>query len=662
MERKFFQILFIFLSICFHALSASGQPANKPDLIPKEVFFDTDNVLRVILKNEGDAAVPGNQGKMSIFVDGRLAGEYPLTSFGDQTFRVPGGSSTLRTSLRIGGKNRRIAVHIDPENEVDESNEIQNTLSRTFTPRPKSGPDFIISNLELEPRPGLKTEPKYSLKVRIKNIGSRDSPANLKVRLKLAVNNAVVANLTRFLPALQAMGGSTTIIFEPPRQVFQPIRPGVVKKAKVRVELSTDHLFDEIDNTNNIREEILPGGPSLSPYTALLALPEIKYNIGWEGSNGTIYYSDWTENQKADLNKAILTLERGDPQALLDPPVLLDGLYISADDAWKIFLAHIAQSLWVEVHGVVGWHLTDFSYGQLMNLLDSYYLLRYEAATNRYFFDVMPLGMVTAWNPRICYEFLSNMKMIKSTQLETLYSLTDWVRGRLIHFVSGEINMDLFGYPGLPPIDKMLYPLAGKRHKTMGCWGTSGFYGGVLRSINIPVIHQTIGLSSDLPHSRPEFPSMDRSLVHGDDPYSQTLTPSGAVIPSSKMFYTLSEMTTKFINPTVDCVENQCNSTGDQASYNSSKDHWQLAYDYMSDYILYVYSEYGAQYLNDSLRGPRMGPTSSVQQLAKPYFTDAERAAMVTAVENKVREIGGGDLDAGKSKVMARYYRFHENK
>jgi hypothetical protein len=662
MVRRSFQILFIFLPICSYVLSASGQPANKPDLIPKEVALDANNVLRVTLKNEGEAEVPVNQGKLSIFVDGHQAAAYRFENLADQSFRLPGGSSTLSTSLRIRGKNRRIAVHVDPENQVEESNEFQNTLSRTITPHPISGPDLIISNLELEPRPALTKEPKYSLKIRIKNIGSEDSRANLKVGLKVAVNNTVVANLTQILPALHAMGGSTTVVLEQTRQVLQPLRPGGVRKANVRVELSTDRLLDEIDNTNNSREEILPGGPSLAPYAALLSLPRIRNAIGWEVSNGTIWYPDWTENQKADLNKAILALERGDPQALLDPPVLLDGLYISADDAWKIYLAHVAQSLWVEVHRVVPWRLTDFLDFQLIYLLDSYSLLRYEPTTNRYFFDVMPLGMVTAWNPRICYEFLSNMKTIKSTQLETIYALTDWARGRLIHFVSGESNSDLFGYSGLPPIDKVLYPLAGKLHKTLGCWGTSGFYGAVLRSINIPVIHQTIRLSGDGVHSRPEFPSVDRSLVHGDDPYSQILTPSGAVIPSSKLFYTLSEMTTKFINPAVDCVENQCNTTGDQASYNSSKDHWQLAHDYMSDYILFEYSAYDVQYLLDSLRGPRTGPASSVQPYVKPYFTDAERAAMVSAVENKVREIGGGDLNAGKSKVMARYNRFHENK
>ena len=660
MSRKVSHILFVSLSICFHVLSASGQPANKPDLIPKEVFFDTDNVLRAILRNEGDGEVPVHRGKLSIFIDGRPAGEYRFENLADQSFRLPGGSSTLRTSLRIGGKNRRVAVHIDPENQVDESNEIQNTLSRTFTPPVIAGPDFIITDLRLEFGPPLKTETKYSLRVKVQNIGSANSPANLRIRLNVAIDNRVVANLTRHLPTLHAGVGSTTFTIEPTKQVLQQMRLGILRKARVRVELTTYDLFDEIDNTNNVREQILPGGPSLAPYMTLLALPRIKENILWDGSEGVRSYSYWTEIQKGDLNTAILTLERGEPQALLEPPALLDGNFISADDAWKIFIAHVAQSLWVEVHGAVSWHLNDFPDDQIAYLLDGRTLLRYQSSTDRYLFDVMPLGMVTAWNPRICYEFLSNMKMIRSAQLETICALTDWMRGHLTHIVAGENNTDLFGYAGAPPIDKVLYPLAGKLHKTAGCWGTSGFYGGVLRSINIPVSHQTIHLLSDLVHSRPEFPSVDRSMPHGDDPYTAPLTPSGAVIPSSKIFYTSSEMITKFINPSVDCVGNQCNTIGDQASYNSSKDHWQSAYDYMADYILYEYAQYGAGYLNDSLRGPRIG--SGIHELAKPYFTDVERATMVAAVENRIREIGEGDLDVGKSKVVARFDRFLGNK
>jgi hypothetical protein len=477
-----------------------------------------------------------------------------------------------------------------------------------------------------------------------------NSPEGLEVQMRVDVNESLVANFTLTLPSLTAGTGTITVTPSPPIMISP--------NSTVRVALNTEHLLDEIDNTNNIREEILPHGPSLVPYKALLALPKIKRNIIWQGRSGVQNYSRWTESQKRDLINAILALEKGEPQALSTPPTLLRDNYISAeDDAWKIFLAHVAQSLWVEVHHAVSWHLTDFPDDQLAYLLDSRKLMSYNQATNKYKFDIM--GRITAWNPRICYEFLSNLKMIKSSQLQTIYALTDWMRGHLKHTARDEDFSELFGYAGPPPADKVLYPLEGRRHKTAGCWGTSGLYGAVLRSINIPVEHARTTFNG-LIHSRPAFPSVNRSMPHGDDPYKRLLTPSGAVIPSSKIFYTSAEMIVKFLIPPVDCIRGECNTVSEQASYNSNKDHLQLACDYMVDYILYLYARDGANYLNDYLRGPiRRGV---VHEYVKPYFTAEERAAIIAAVENKLREIGGGDLEAGKAKVIDRFQRFDENK
>jgi hypothetical protein len=206
----------------------------------------------------------------------------------------------------------------------------------------------------------------------------------------------------------------------------------------------------------------------------------------------------------------------------------------------------------------------------------------------------------------------------------------------------------------------MLYPLKGRRHVAAGCWGVSGFYAAVLRSVNIPVKNGYVKLNEDVIHSRPYFPTFDRGLAHGDDVYTSILSPSGVVIPPSRFFYTSFEINAKLTNPTVDCVEGDCNTTGEQASYNFRKDHLQLAYDYMADYLLCQYAYFGGEYLNNSLRGPRISGT--INEYVKPYFSESERATMVAAVENKVREIGEGDLEAGKSIVLERRDRFLMNK
>jgi hypothetical protein len=52
----------------------------------------------------------------------------------------------------------------------------------------------------------------------------------------------------------------------------------------------------------------------------------------------------------------------------------------------------------------------------------------------------------------------------------------------------------------------------------------------------------------------------------------------------------------------------------------------------------------------------------SVHEFVRPYFSNAERAIMVEVVGIKIREIGGGDIAAGKRKVIDRWNRFGQNR
>jgi hypothetical protein len=467
------------------------------------------------------------------------------------------------------------------------------------------------------------------------------------VLVRVIVNERVAANLTPALPALAA-GGGTMMIFPSPHIV---VAPG----SKVRVLLNMNSFYDELDNTNNVREEILPAGPSLARYASLLALPTIINNIIWQESSGLKNYAAWTADQQGALNSSILALENGESATLEGPPELLAGNSISRDDAWRIYLAHIAQSLWVEAHWAVPWRLADFTDSQLSYLLDSRKLFRYDSGSDVYLFDNEVMGYITAWDPRSCYTFISCLGMIKPTQIETIYALTDWMRGHLLHMVGDDYSAQ-YGYAGPPPADKILYPLEDKRHYSAGCGCTSGLYGEVLRSVNIPV-ENAHGVGS---HHRPAFPSVDRSLVHGDDVYGGYLLPSGAVIPSARLFYTYAQMESRFIHPALDCLGSICNSEYEQGIFNQRKDELQLAYDFMGDGLLDEYAVFGADHLNESLAVLREG--GKTHALCKPLFTAAERTAMVRAVEDRIRVIGGGDLETGKTIVMTRRYLFGQNR
>ncbi|MFP5285918.1 MAG: hypothetical protein ACLGI9_09300, partial [Thermoanaerobaculia bacterium] len=536
----------------------------------------------------------------------------------------------------------RISVFVDAGRNIVESNEFQNTLSRTVTPPAQNGPDFILHDLSLAPGGALR--------IHVRNIGPAASPAGLSVRIRVIVDESVAADLTPSLPALAASGG-TTLIAPAPAIL-------VAAGSRVRALFNVNHFGDDIDSTNGVREEVLPDGPSLAPYLALLGQPRIRDNILWQNGGGVRSYGAWSASEKDQLHQAILRLERGEPQVPAAPPALLPGNAISSTDAWNIFLAHVAHALWVEHHDAVPWNLLDFTDPQLAFLLDGRKLLAFGGGGS-YSFSTGLMGSITAWNPRISYEFMRNLGMIGSSQLNTVHALTDWMRGHLIHTFAGEDFNVLFGYPGHPPADKVLYALAGQRHKTAGCWGTSGLYGAVLRGVNIPVERGNIALHNGS-HARPVFPSVNRSLPHGDDPYTSTLTPSGAVIPSSGLFYTSAQMNTRFLSPAIDCDAGDCNTVGEQATYNAAKDHLQAAFDAMGDGLLVDYAQHGPEYLNDTLRGIRYG--GDIVEFAFPFFTAPQRATMVTAVGNRISEIGGGNLEDGKTIVNQRYGRFGANK
>lgn len=619
----------------------------RPDLVPKGLYFDSNRILHVGLANEGAAAVPSGIGEISVFADGRLLSRIALSAIADQSFRTPGRRIDFATDLRIGRSYRRIMVVVDPQDEIAESNEVQNTISRTLTPPTVTGPDLAVRDLQL----GAGN----TLRIGVQNLGTVSTPPNMPVRLRIFHNGTQVVDAIQTVPALA-----------PGPPVFVPV-PAVTVSARARIKVIAlpQASSADIDISNNYRVETLPDGPSLLPYRTLLAVPKIRHNILWHGfeHNGQFSektYDQWTAAQKTDLDQAILLLEREGRHALTLPPALVSASSFALQDAWKIYLAHVAHCLWTEVHRIVSWRLANFRDDDLKLLLDSRTLMAVQNTTpNTYRFDTNLLGNVTAWNPRISYQFLSNLDMIKPTQAATIFAVTDWMRAHLIHIGGGTVYADQYGYAGPPPADRVLYPLEGKRHITAGCWGTTGLYAALLRSVNIPVKSSKIQLNGGR-HSNPEFPTAGLALVHGDDPYTMQLDMSGNIIPSADLFYSLAELSDRFINPPIDCDGSRCNSVDVQASYNQEKDQWRLAHDYLADYPLYIYARNGAAALNARLDGP--DPDLAGYDYVQPLFQPAERQVIIDDVANKLTQIGNGDLAAGGAIVIERWRRFADNK
>ncbi len=633
-------ILGLFLLLTF----AMGKCENqRPDLVPRKISFNSKNVLEVTFENQGKAKVPQGQCIVSIYINGEKEGSYDLNNLADQSFRKPGSRYTIKTNFKMDDEVRRIGFEVDAWEDVKELNEVQNELTQTVTPSYISGPDYIIKDLFLNK--------KDELRIKVQNWGHTPSPKDMKVSLKVLVNDKTKANFSHKLPSLPA--GHTNVV-KPPNPVT------ITNNSEVRALISTDSLHDEIDNRNNVREEIIPDGPPFHAYKVLLNRPHIADNLKWEGSKGVKKYPNWINKRKRDLKKAILRLEEGRPCQVSKPPALDGDQTISSSDAWAIFLAHVAQTLWVEKNRLVKWRLRGMTDKQLTYLLDGRKFVNYFPNKGRYEFNSSRMGSVTLWNPRICYRFLANFDLIKQDHLKTIYALSEWMRAHLVHSHGDANHSKIYNYSGMPPVDKVLYPLEGKSHFTDGCWGTTGLYHAILRTVNIPVEQKTVEYELGH-HSRPYFMTVDKTMSHSDDLYTKLLRPSGEMIPISEIFYSASEMKKKFLDPAKDCKgSNNCNSKVEQAAYNARKAELSASWEHRGDYLMNEYSIYGVERVRNLLKGIERGETK--MSYVKPIFPKKRREKIIKEIRARLQVLGNGDEDAGGRIVERRFERFEDNR
>lgn len=621
-------------------LAACAEPG-LPDLVVRSVDLDAENRLTVTIANDGSGEVPPDVGDVIFVVDGRHLGGYNFVSLADQSIRNPGSATVVETNHRLGGGRRLVSAWIDAAAQVEEDNEFQNRRSVTLEPAELTGPDYVIEGLSVESGGGLQFE--------VVNRGNSASSSSHWVNFLVHSDDELVATWDEQLPALD-VGES---------HVLSP-DVSVEGGAAYRAAISTFTFAVELDSTNNSLVRVLPDDDMLlEPYHELLSTVNVLWgNIVWRQGGVVQGYPGWSQSQKAELDYAILQRERG-VQELAAPPVLDDTL-ISVDDAWQIFLAHVAHALWLEVHDAVPWNLEDFTNSELNQLLSNESLFVYHPSEQKFFFAQSHMGAVTAWNPRVAYEFMATLGLIESTQLGTVLSLTDWMRGHLRHVEGTDDPQELYAYgDGEPPFDRVIFPFIGLDHVAHGCWGTSGLYAAVLRGVNIPVGREDVDLAGGN-HSRPVFPSIDRGMPHGDDPYSNLLLPSGGVVPAAEILYPLAEIQNMLVEPEVDCSGGECNTPGEQAAYNAKTGQLQASFDSRADGLLYQYAVHGAAYVDDSLRGRRLG--GQIIEFARPYFTEEERATMIQQIEAELETLGDGDLQAGEAIVIERFERFIANR
>jgi hypothetical protein len=246
-------------------------------------------------------------------------------------------------------------------------------------------------------------------------------------------------------------------------------------------------------------------------------------------------YKNWPEREKGALQTAfdaawnLSSIEVDDlPANVLHPaddhsPTTA----LSRADAHALYLASVGQSLAVEIGNRVGWSVADYSSGNLAVLFDSReFFVWSRAAHNGYQIQDTKGGYVVPASPDTMYGFLSDNDLIGPHRYQTIVRTLTWCHYNLHHFFGEhhtKIFQEVWQYRGEAPVLRTIQgtmdqanPSYGVRRWTAGCHGTAGFLRAILRTVNIPVVHEHQG-----GHALPHFSADGLHLSHGDDPYTQ---------------------------------------------------------------------------------------------------------------------------------------------
>ena len=376
--------------------------------------------------------------------------------------------------------------------------------------------------------------------------------------------------------------------------------------------------------------------------------------IQWQDSSGgPTLTSSWTASMRRDLVKRLVALLQGnvvfDPTQVKTPRNIFedddDGLpttILREQDAWNIFVSHIANSLALDLSGKLNWSITDYSWGQLLILLDSRSFFEWSHGIRGYYINIYVSGYVTPTYPGIVHGFLNANNIIRGDlrgdRLDSIGALLNWCRGNLHHF-SKEASMgnmeNQWQYRGWPPVRRMIegtpnndldpaYTDSRKCRRTAGCWGTTGFIQAVLRVINIPVQLVILGWGWSRMHATPHFVTEGMYLSDGDSPYNNFAyaTPP---YPAKELLIDQSTFDSWFGYPNVslaDCYRN----LGRQV--------YELALKYLPNYLLKRYCQ------GLSLGYP---PEQTVYEHFSRWYTESELQALdlVNRIQAKVDSFGG---------------------
>jgi hypothetical protein len=340
----------------------------------------------------------------------------------------------------------------------------------------------------------------------------------------------------------------------------------------------------------------------------LEAHPSVASNIRWIPPSGSVAWKDWPFALKHELGhhfwQAVMWYRQGMPPAFPKPfPILLPktlpgdpkyfgGLRMSEQTAKSIYLSCVANALAAELTGIFPWTITSYTAEDLWHLLGYFAYVQYAMPSATQFPGYYLVSDTSPTVPYYVVHFFKKNSILGPTALETVSRLVGWCRG-LSHYwaePNGPIDVTCFWGPDAPPIGVSqiiegttytgkLFPVpVSSGHFTAGCSGTARFLKSVLLAVNIRAEDRFAGS-----HATPFFPTIDRALSHGDDPYSQlgivTAFPGFPAPPWQEYLITGARWNQLF-GPNVDWAT---------ANANIGRRNAEIAFQYLSDSLLKAY-------------------------------------------------------------------------
>ena len=610
-----------------------------PKLSVWTFLFSSSNQVIVRVTNTGTTGPDEDDGVPSLFlsVDSYNAGEVSLSGWS----LLPGSSyDRTFTGTRVMGNGRRLTAVVDPAGAVREENEYQHSQTRWVDAPYQDRGDLVVEDLY------NSTAGLYAV---LRNQGPRATDGT-NVVFTVRRDGVIVATPTIYVSPITA-GGSRTILL--------PLSAGT--QARYAVIMSGAIAISNGDTTNDGYAEFLPAGPDLSAYHD--TMEALGDSLIWEDAAGLHTYASWPASVRSAVDYSLTRMMEGkDPFPTHVRPYYpvpqsgsLDSGYYTTFWARYVYGMFVAHSIWVEVNHQVPWSVMSMTAAQRALLFDSRGFFRYRADVNAYRLESGTSGYVSPWSPIPLYRFARDLDLVGIDQEATIYAAVDWVRSYVRHLNTADDTEEMWDWPnGFQPPERVLFAKPGQRHVSNGCWGTTGLLKTLLRTVNVPVQQGFAQLSSGN-HSRVVFPTIGRTMIHSDDPYSGYTRPYGlstTIVPTSEIVITDAEFRALIEAPALDCVGSICNSVPVQASVNHTRHltdaaaagpSFNLAHDYLSD----------AAALRATLTGRPAGAVA-------PYYTSAQVDAMFAAIEEAVVELGEGDRARGRSLVMQAQQAFLE--